>query len=71
MSTGRKFVSTSISIQENLLERAKVRAILSYRTFSQYVSYLIDQDLVRHEIDAQIPNRNVEMKSVVDQKPYP
>jgi hypothetical protein len=69
MNTGRKFVSTSISVPENLLERAKVRAILSYRTFSQYVSYLIDQDLLRNEIDARIHNRSVEMKSVADQKP--
>jgi hypothetical protein len=71
MSTGRKFVSTSISIHENLLERAKVRAMLSYRTFSQYVSYLIDQDLVRNEKDARIlSNSSVQMKSMADQKPY-
>jgi hypothetical protein len=48
MSVDRNLTTTSISIPCSLLERAKVQAALSYRTFSQYVSFLIDQDLNRN-----------------------
>ncbi len=48
MSFERHLTNTSISIPCNLLERAKVQAALTFRTFSQYVSYLIDQDLNRN-----------------------
>jgi hypothetical protein len=51
MSGERNLVSTSISIQQPLLERAKTRAADTYRTFSQYVSYLIDQDLAKNDDD--------------------
>lgn len=53
MSIDRNLTTTSISIPQALLERAKVRAALSYRTFSQYVSYLIDQDLNREAEEKQ------------------
>jgi hypothetical protein len=53
MSIDRNLTTTSISIPQSLLERAKVRAALSYRTFSQYVSYLIDQDLNREAEEKQ------------------
>ncbi len=48
MSVDRNLTTTSISIPCALLERAKVQAAISYRTFSQYVSFLIDQDLNRN-----------------------
>jgi hypothetical protein len=47
MNVERQLTNTSISIPYVLLERAKIHAALSFRTFSQYVSYLIDQDLGR------------------------
>ena len=51
MSGNRDLVTTSVSIPSELLERAKVRASASYRTLSQYVCYLIDQELVRSEAE--------------------
>jgi len=47
MNAERNLVTTSISIPEDLLDRAKAHASASYRTFSQYVSYLVHQDLKR------------------------
>ena len=41
----RLFTTTSISIQAELYEKAKIQAASTYRTFSQYVCYLIDSDL--------------------------
>ncbi len=49
MSVDRNLTTTSISIPQALLDRAKVQAALSYRTFSQHVSYLIEQELNRVE----------------------
>ncbi len=45
MSDRREFTSTSISIPSILLRQARAKAAATYRNFSQYVSYLIDQDL--------------------------
>jgi hypothetical protein len=45
MSDERRLTTTSISIPNSLLQSAKIKAAQSFRTFSQYVSYLIDQDL--------------------------
>jgi hypothetical protein len=47
MNAERILATTSISIPQDLLDRGKVHAHASYRTFSQYVSYLVDQDLKR------------------------
>ncbi len=47
MNANRELTTTSISIPGPLLEQAKVQAALSFRTFSQYVSYLIYEDLNR------------------------
>lgn len=47
MSDERRLTTTSISIPNALLQAAKVKAAQSFRTFSQYVSFLIDQDLSR------------------------
>ena len=43
----RDLTTTSISISNGLLDEAKNRATLSFRTFSQYVSFLIHEDLHR------------------------
>ncbi len=59
MGIDRNLISTSISIPQSLLERAKTKAACSYRTFSQYVSYLIDQDLSQSGNGSQpVDNRN-------------
>lgn len=42
-----QFTSTSVSIPTPLLAKAREKANMSYRTFSQYISYLISQDLRR------------------------
>ncbi len=47
MSSNRELTTTSISIPTPLLEQGKAKATRSFRTFSQYVSLLIDQDLNR------------------------
>ncbi len=54
MSTDRNLTTTSISIPQSLLERAKIQAALSFRTFSQHVSYLLEQDLLRKEVGAML-----------------
>ncbi len=41
----RDQTTTSISVSSELLEKARIRAAESFRTFSQYVSFLIYQDL--------------------------
>jgi hypothetical protein len=51
MSNNRDLITTSVSIPSDLIERARARAAASYRTFSQYVSYLIDQDLSQADAD--------------------
>ena len=47
MSDHREFTSTSVSIPTTLLKQARAKAASTYRNFSQYVSYLVDQDLNR------------------------
>jgi hypothetical protein len=49
MNDNHPLTTTSISIPAPLLEEAKVRAALSFRTFSQYVSYLIHRDLTQNK----------------------
>ncbi len=66
MSVDRNLTTTSISIPCSLLERAKVQAALSYRTFSQYVSFLIDQDLNRNS-SAVTPVSEEDTEAVVKQ----
>jgi hypothetical protein len=46
-SSQSQFTSTSVSIPSLLLVRAREKANMSYRTFSQYISFLISQDLRR------------------------
>jgi len=55
MRTDRDVVTTSISIKSTLLEQAKERAAHTYRTFSQYVSFLVDQDLRRAPMEGRAP----------------
>ena len=47
MHPEREFTTTSISIPTELLDQVRIKAARSYRTLSQYISYLIDQDLRR------------------------
>lgn len=54
MRTDRDVVTTSISIKSTLLEQAKERAAHTYRTFSQYVSFLVDQDLKRSPVEGRV-----------------
>jgi hypothetical protein len=53
MNTHRELMTTSVSIPAALLDRAKTHAASTYRTFSQYVSFLIDQDLARMEAETE------------------
>jgi hypothetical protein len=67
MSPDRHLTNTSISVPAKLLQSAKTQAALSFRTFSQYVSYLIDQDLNRSngglsimkDVEHQAPGNSV------------
>ncbi len=60
----RDLTTTSISISHALLEEAKTKAAQSFRTFSQYVSYLIHEDLHRTKA-APVPEESEQAKEVV------
>jgi hypothetical protein len=45
----KPMATTSISIPTELLDEGKAHAADTYRTFSQYVCFLIDRDLRRHK----------------------
>lgn len=47
--TTKPMATTSISIPTELLDEGKAHAADTYRTFSQYVCFLIDRDLRRHK----------------------
>jgi hypothetical protein len=64
MSANRELTATSISIPVTLYKQGKLRAERSFRTFSQYVSYLIDQDIKRDQLPPPTPMQTEASKPV-------
>jgi hypothetical protein len=64
MSANREPIATWISIPVTVYEQGKLRAERSFRTFSQYVSYVIDQDIKRDQFSPHTPMQTEESKHV-------